>query len=350
MAQRDRVTDRSAGVSGSEMSVSLRPYAADDAFLLGLYASTRAEELAFLGWDAAQRLAFIQMQYRAQQQSYLAQFPAAEYRIIRQDAADVGRLIVDRSSDVVWLVDISLLPEQRNAGLGTALIRVLQVEAAGVGKPVALHVAKANRALRLYERLGFRPATGDGCHADGIYLEMIWRPSPARSVTGASGDSVADAIVAFLIGIGLGVRAGEIGGETFLPGIQVDHGGLLVDAARLKYPGDLLHEAGHLAVMSPARRRRAHIDVGKRAAEEIAAIAWSYAALVHLGLDPAVVFHPDGYRGGSQALIENFTGGHTIGVPMLQWLGLTLDAGRAAETGDAPYPAMLKWLCDEERP
>ena len=68
---------------------------------------------------------------------------------------------------------------------------------------------------------------------------------------------------------------------------------------------------------------------------------------MHLGLDPAVVFHPDGYRGGSQALIENFTNGRTIGVPMLQWLGLTLDAKRAAESGGAPYPAMIKWLCTE---
>jgi hypothetical protein len=31
---------------------------------------------------------------------------------------------------------------------------------------------------------------------------------------------------------------------------------------------------------------------------------------------------------------------------MLQWLGMTMDARRAAETGGAPYPAMIKWLCD----
>ncbi len=155
------------------------------------------------------------------------------------------------------------------------------------------------------------------------------------------------AIAAFIAEIGLEVRMGDVGEQTFLPGIKVDHGGLLVDEATLKQPGDLLHEAGHLAVMPPQRRRRAHIDVGQDAAEEMMAIAWSYAALVHLKLDPAVVFHPDGYRGGAQALIENFTGGRTIGVPMLQWLGMTVDARRAAETGSAAYPAMLKWLCDE---
>jgi hypothetical protein len=35
--------------------------------------------------------------------------------------------------------------------------------------------------------------------------------------------------------------------------------------------------------------------------EEMAAIAWSYAACVHLGLEPTVVFHSDGYKGGSES-------------------------------------------------
>ena len=83
------------------------------------------------------------------------------------------------------------------------------------------------------------------------------------------------AIAAFLTEIGLDVRTGEVGEQTFLPGIKVDHGGLLVDEAGLTYPGDLLHEAGHLAVMSPARRSRAHINVGNKAAEEMMSIAWS---------------------------------------------------------------------------
>ena len=95
------------------------------------------------------------MQYQAQRRSYLMQFPAADYRVVQRSAVDVGRLIVDRTSDVVRLVDISLLPEHRNAGLGAGLIQDLQAEAARAGKPVMLHVGGLNRALRLYERLGF---------------------------------------------------------------------------------------------------------------------------------------------------------------------------------------------------
>lgn len=153
------------------MSVTLRGYASDDdAFLRDLYASTRADELSRVGWSAAQQQVFLQMQYQAQRQSYLMQFPGAEYRVIQVDATDVGRLIVDRSSDVVRLIDVCLLPERRNAGFGTRLIRDLQAEAAQAGKPVVLHVNKANRAQRLYERLGFAKTS-----ESDVYLEMVWR-------------------------------------------------------------------------------------------------------------------------------------------------------------------------------
>ena len=154
-------------------SIVLRACGAqDDAFLQQVYASTRAEELARIGWDVPQQQAFLQMQYQAQRHSYLVQFPAAEYRIVQRDNADVGRLIVDRGSDVIWLIDITLLPEHRNAGLGNSLIHALQAEAAQAGKPVMLHVDNVNRAQRLYERLGFvMTAESD------FYLEMTWRPS-----------------------------------------------------------------------------------------------------------------------------------------------------------------------------
>src|SRR5882672_552004 len=118
-----------------------------------------------------------------------------------------------------------------------------------------------------------------------------------------------DRIVEFLRESGLAVRVAEIEGPTVLPGIKVVEGGLVVDPARLKYPGDLLHEAGHLAVMPPGRRALANDDTGSDGGEEMAAIAWSYAAAVYIGLDPRVVFHEAGYRGDSRSLLENFGAG-----------------------------------------
>jgi hypothetical protein len=133
-------------------------------------------------------------------------------------------------------------------------------------------------------------------------------------------DPGAGKIVRFLREIGLSVQTGEIRGVTVLPGIRIASGGLLIDPARLEYPGDLLHEAGHLAVMPRDRRAAAEDDTGDDGGEELAAIAWSYAATLYLGLPPSVLFHEHGYRGGSQSLIENFTSGRFVGLPMLQWL------------------------------
>jgi hypothetical protein len=118
----------------------------------------------------------------------------------------------------------------------------------------------------------------------------------------------------------------------------VRRGGLVVDEPRLAWPGDLLHEAGHLAVADPAGRAELD-DVGDDPAEEMAAIAWSHAAAQHLGLDPTVVFHPHGYRGGGDWLAEAFAGGGGPGVPMLQWWGMT-----GGWKDEPRFPQMIRWL------
>ena len=141
-------------------------------------------------------------------------------------------------------------------------------------------------------------------------------------------------ILEFLKDIGLVVRIGELG-PTFLPGIAIERGGLVLDEARLLYPGDLLHEAGPLAVLPPVTRAAIDGDAGDDAGYEMAAMAWSYAAALHLNIDPAVVFHNHGYRGASQSLLENFAAGRSIGVPLLEWAGLTTIS---------IFPSMNRWL------
>lgn len=159
-------------------------------------------------------------------------------------------------------------------------------------------------------------------------------------------EALLDRILRFLLDIGFQFREVEISQRTFVPGIAIDGGTLLIEKSKLLYPGDLLHEAGHLAVIPAEKRMRVQGDVGKKAAEEMMAIAWSYAASVHLGLEPSVVFHERGYKGGAASLIENFTNGRYIGVPMLQWIGLTAEEKRAKEMGIQPYPHMIKWVLD----
>jgi ribosomal protein S18 acetylase RimI-like enzyme len=146
----------------------------DTAFLYQLYCDTRADEIAAWGWTAAQVEPFLRMQFDAQRRGYALQMPDAEHRIVRVGGEDAGRIVVDRTGDEFLLVDVALLPQFRGTGIGTQLLRQLQAEAVSAGVPVRLHVEKSNRALRLYERLGFVAAADDG-----VYLEMTWRPHAA---------------------------------------------------------------------------------------------------------------------------------------------------------------------------
>ena len=157
-------------------------------------------------------------------------------------------------------------------------------------------------------------------------------------------NELTEKITTFLREIGLEVRSGTVAEDAVLPGIKVEQGVLIYDPARLQFPGDLLHEAGHLAVKPAANRKSCGPDLGSDPAEEMMAISWSYAAILHIGLPPEVVFHPAGYRGGSQSLLENYAAGRHLALPMLQWIGLTHDEKQAKELGVAPFPKMKLWL------
>jgi hypothetical protein len=155
-----------------------------------------------------------------------------------------------------------------------------------------------------------------------------------------------DAILEFLKGIGIPVQERRLPDATFLPGIAIEKGVLVYDPEKLAYPGDLLHEAGHLAVVPKAERGILDQDVGGDAGLEMAAIAWSYAVIVFLGLPIEVLFHPNGYKGGSASLCENFAQGRYIGVPVLEWRGMTDYQRPGAAASPTRYPLMRKWLCD----
>jgi hypothetical protein len=155
-------------------------------------------------------------------------------------------------------------------------------------------------------------------------------------------DPLTERLAAFVRGVGIEVRPASLPEPKFLPGLDIRHGTILVDEARLKYPGDLLHEAGHVAVASPGERAQPHLS--PTPGDEMTTIAWSYAAAVHLDLALDVLFHPDGYKGGSSSLIENFTTGCYIGVPLLHTYGMAIEPRQAAALGVEPFPHMLRWL------
>ncbi|HLJ29304.1 MAG TPA: GNAT family N-acetyltransferase [Candidatus Angelobacter sp.] len=148
-------------ISGQE--VTLRPASdADDEFLLAVYSSTRADELAQLPWSAEQKDAFVRMQFAAQKRHYRAEYPQADHNIICDDGIPVGRIYLDRGGLAFHILDITVLPQHRNAGIGSFLLRQVLDQAARAAKPVTIYVESFNRSLRLFLRLGFQRAEENG--------------------------------------------------------------------------------------------------------------------------------------------------------------------------------------------
>lgn len=155
--------------------------------------------------------------------------------------------------------------------------------------------------------------------------------------------------ISFLNRIGIETSLGKIETTGFLPGLLIQDGKLSIDIDVLENPGDILHEAGHIAVTPAKLRSRLNqnniIGSKDRSSEEMMAIAWSYAACIYLSIDPLFVFHESGYHGGADYLIDNCSENTYFGVPMLQSIGLTNneDSGK----NKVPlYPHMIKWLRD----
>src|SRR6185436_18127614 len=123
-----------------------------------------------------QQQAFVRMQFAAQQDHYTKKYPTASHDIIMSDDRPVGRLYVARLDQEIRIVDITLLPAERNAGIGSYLIKQLLDEANRTGKLTRIYVEEFNPSLRLFERLGFSPSEQLGIH-------LLMQYSPNQDLT-----------------------------------------------------------------------------------------------------------------------------------------------------------------------
>jgi ribosomal protein S18 acetylase RimI-like enzyme len=154
------------------LTPTLRPVRPSDRdFLLALYGSTRADELALVPWTDEQKAAFVAHQFDAQSAHYAQHYRGMTSDVIVVDGAPAGRLLVARWAEEIRIVDVSLLPDFRGRGIGTGLLRELIAEAGKAGKRLSIHVEVNNPAMRLYRRLGFAPV-GEV----GVYLLMVLEP------------------------------------------------------------------------------------------------------------------------------------------------------------------------------
>jgi ribosomal protein S18 acetylase RimI-like enzyme len=151
----------------------LRPIvASDQPFLRDLYSQVRAEELAPVPWPEAAKRDFLAQQADLQHSHYVANYPGADLLVIESASIPIGRIYVYRSKNEIRLMDIALVPDWRNRGVGTMLLRELMDEARASGSSITLHVEPNNPAQRMYERLGFRLI-----EHRGVYDFLGWDPA-----------------------------------------------------------------------------------------------------------------------------------------------------------------------------
>lgn len=164
------ITSQTGEERPDDSTISARLVQEDDApFLLELYASTRMEELALVPWTDEQRQAFLSMQFAAQQDHYRKQYPRAIHEIVLVNERPVGQLYVARLEHEMRIIDFTIMPDQRNAGVGSFLLRRLLDEAALAVKVVRIYVEDFNPSRRLFERMGFKQVD-----KEGIHLLMEW--------------------------------------------------------------------------------------------------------------------------------------------------------------------------------
>jgi ribosomal protein S18 acetylase RimI-like enzyme len=135
---------------------------ADRDFVLSAYASTRAAEMAMVPWTAEQKDAFVKAQFAAQAHHYAAEYPGASHEIICRDGVATGRLYLDRGAEKFHILDVTVLPEFRNAGIGSFVLRRILEEAGRSGLPVSIYVESFNPSFNLFRKLGFQLSSNDG--------------------------------------------------------------------------------------------------------------------------------------------------------------------------------------------
>jgi len=67
-------------------------------------------------------------------------------------------------------------------------------------------------------------------------------------------DPLRDRLIGFIREIGIAVHDAAPDESGFLPGLDIRRGAIVINHPRWLHPGDILHEAGHLAVAAPAAR------------------------------------------------------------------------------------------------
>lgn len=153
-----------------DQRIALRPTEErDEDLLFAIYSSTRTD-LEATNWSDEQKDAFLRMQFTAQSTHYHSHFADAEFQIVLFDDEPIGRLYIDRTPNLINILDIAVLPEHRSKGIGRRLMQDVLSEACQAGCAVRLHVDASNGVVaQWYRRLGFVDL-----EKGQLYIHMEW--------------------------------------------------------------------------------------------------------------------------------------------------------------------------------
>ena len=134
------------------MEIHLRKNdSADVDFARSLYVETMREMIEPLfGWDQCR-----------QEESFGEWFDLEEASIIVADGSAVGWIQIVTNEQEVFLGSLYVKPDMQRHGIGTHIVRELMTRCQHSSKTLTLAVMKANPAIHLYERLGFRVTHDD---------------------------------------------------------------------------------------------------------------------------------------------------------------------------------------------
>ena len=141
-----RLTQSDALV-GPDAALTLRPTARRQAVSLEGLRQHARRELAAVAWTDEQKAAFVRCSSRPRPSTTGEHYPGTSFDVILSTAQPAGRLYVARWTDEIRIVDIALLPEFCNRGIGTTLLRQLQAEARR-GRQAAAHPRRALQSRR----------------------------------------------------------------------------------------------------------------------------------------------------------------------------------------------------------
>lgn len=159
------------------MSPKLTPVtASDNSLLFEIYVSARAEELKFAPWSEEVKHAFLESQFQAQTQYYFSNYPAGFFDLIEFENRKVGRLYKASLDDEIRIIDITLLPEFRNRGIGTLLLSDILQTGHEQKKAVRIYLETYNPSQKLFSRLGFQTIANDGVY-------VLWEKTPEENQT-----------------------------------------------------------------------------------------------------------------------------------------------------------------------